>query len=173
MSTSGVKWTSTRITQPMQLTFAEVRGHILSVLQHYGIKIQKDFYATTATWKDHDPVFTIERKFAGGNIKLSITTKDEVWGYLNRGTDNRWAVMSHDFMPKTAPGQLRSFPGAGSVLYRGPAEMKAAGIGFAMPGIEARDWTKTVLDLYRDAIRRDLRAAVRKGLRSAGAKGKF
>ena len=173
MATAGVKWTSTKITEPMQLTFAEVRGHILAVVQNYGVKIKKDFEATTATWKDHHPVFTIERKFAGGNIKLSITTKDEVWGYLNRGTERRWALMSHDFSPKTAPRQLTSYPGSGKVLYRGPAEMRAAGIGYAMPGIEAREWTKTVMDLYRDALIRDLRNAVSKGLRSAGQKGKF
>lgn len=173
MDTAGVKWTSTKITEPMQLTFAEVRGHILAVVQHYGIKIKKDFEATTATWKDHHPVFTIERKFAGGNIRLSVTTKNEVWGYLNRGTERRWALMSHDFSPKTVPRQLTSYPGRGSVLYRGPAEMRAAGIGYAMPGIEAREWTKTVMDLYRDALRRDLKDAVSKGLRSAGRKGKF
>lgn len=157
----------------MQLTYAEVRGHILAVLQHYGIKMKKDFEATTATWKDHHPVFTIARKFAGGNITLSVTTRDEVWGYLNRGTNRRWAVMSHDFLPKTAPRQLTSYAGAGRVLYRGPAEMKAAGIGFAMRGIEPREWNKTVIDLYTDSLIRDLRAAVRKGLRSAGQKGKF
>lgn len=171
--TAGVKWTSTRITEPMQLTYAEVRGHLLAVLQHYGIKLKKDFDATTATWKEHHPVFTIERKFAGGNITLRVTTKDEVWGYLNRGTDVKWALMSHDFSPKTVPRQLTSYPGRGRVLYRGPAEMKAAGIRRPMPGIEAREWTKTALDLYRDSLIRDLRAAVSKGLRSAGQKGKF
>jgi hypothetical protein len=81
--------------------------------------------------------------------------------------------MSHDFMPKTKARELRSYPGAGSVLYRGPAEMQAAGIGFAMPGIEAREWTLTVLDLYRDALRRELRSGIARGQRSAAAKGRF
>jgi hypothetical protein len=157
----------------MQLTYPEVRGHILAVLQHYGIKIKKDFDATAATWKDHHPVFTPTRKFAGGVILFSVTTKDQVWGILNRGTDFRWAVMSHDFSPKTVPRQLTSYPGSGKVLYRGPAEMKAAGIGWAQPGIEPREWTKTVMDLYRPSIRRDLRAAVRKGIRGAQQKGRF
>ena len=158
---------------PMQLTYPEVRGHLLAVLQNYSVKIKKDFEATTATWKDHNPVFTKTIKFAGGNITLQVTTKDEVWTYLNEGTDRRWALMSHDFMPKTVPRQLTSYAGAGTVLYRGPAEMKAAGIGWAQPGIEARMWTKTVIDLYHGAIVRDLRAAVLKGIAGAGRKGRF
>lgn len=160
---AGVKWTSKKIVGPMQLTYPEVRGHILAVLQHYGIKIKKDFDATTATWKDHFPIFTIVRKFAGGNIELSITTGDRVWGELNRGTDFKNVVLSYDFLPKTAPRQLTSYPGRGRVVARGPIT----------PGIEAREWTKTVMDLYRDAVRRDLRAAVRKGIKSAGQKGRF
>lgn len=170
---AGVKWTSRTIVGPMQLTYPEVRGHLLAVLQHYGIKIKKDFDATTATWQDHHPRFTIERKFAGGNIIFRITTRDEVWGHLNRGTDRRWALMSHDFSPKTVPRQLTSYPGSGKVLYRGPAEMRAAGISWAQPGIEAREWTKTVMDLYRRAIISDLRNAVRKGVKSAGQRGRF
>lgn len=172
-ATVGVKWTHRTLAGPMQLTYPEVRGHILAVMQNYGLKIKKDFEATTATWKDHHPVFTKELKFAGGQILLRVTTGNEVWGYLDQGTDRRWAVMSHDFMPKTAPRQLTSYPGAGRVLYRGPAEMKAAGIGWAQPGIEAREWSKTVMDLYRGAIRRGLRDAVRKGIRSAGKRGRF
>ena len=74
--------------------------------------------------------------------------------------------MSHDFLPKTVPGQLTSFRGRGSVLYRGPEEMRAAGIGFAQPGIDAREWTKSVVQLYHEPIMKDLRAALRKGMAS-------
>jgi hypothetical protein len=167
---AGMKLTSK--TTPWHISYPEVKGGILAVLVNYGNKIQQDFEATTATWKDHHPRFKITRKFAGGNIVLSVTTKDEVWGHLNRGTSRRWALMSHDFLPKTAPRQLTSYPGRGKVLYRGPAEMQAAGINFAMPGIEPRDWTVTSLDLYRGEIRTELGAAIRKGLRKGALRGR-
>lgn len=169
--TAGIRFTSTRIVNVDDLKWPVVRGTILSVLNRYAAMIKKDFEATTATWKDHHPVFTVTRRFAGGEILLSVTTDDRVWGMLNRGTSSRWALMSHDFLPKTAVRQLTSYPGAGRVMYRGKAEMMRAGIAWAQPGIEAREWTVVVADLYRNELKRDLKISLRTALNKALARG--
>ena len=167
-----MKFKDKSIVGALDLSYKEVSGHVLAVLQNHANRIKKDFEATTKTWKDHHPVFHKKLRFAGGKISIEVWTDDEVWGYLNEGTDRRWALMSHDFMPKTVPRQLTSYAGAGTVLYRGPAEMKAAGIGWAQPGIEPREWTKTVIDLYSPEIMNDLRIAVRTGTSLALGRGR-
>jgi hypothetical protein len=159
------------LPDPGVLSAPEVRGRFVGRLNKWAKQIQSDFEATTNTWEDHHPVFSIKFSFAGGTVRILVTTKDEVWGYLNRGTNVRWALMSSDFLPKTRPRSLQSFAGRGHAVIRGQRAMTAAGLG-PQPGIEAREWNKTVMDLYRDEISADIRAAVREGLSAFFSKGK-
>lgn len=167
---AGVRFTGT-LPSPGVLSAPEIRGRLLGRLGKWAKRIQSDFEATSDSWQDHNPVFSIKTRFAGGNIRILITTGDEVWGYLNRGTNIRWAVMSPDFLPKTRKHSLQSFPGRGGAVLRGQRAMTAAGVP-PRPGIEAREWNKVVMELYRPEISADIRAAIREGLAAFFSKGK-
>jgi len=86
--------------------------------------------AVTRTW-EHDVDFTYDIRTYGDTFSVIVTTKDEIFWYLNNGTDERYAVMSQDFEPKT---HVRTI---GSQIGRGGR------VGFVetpLPGIEAREW---------------------------------
>jgi hypothetical protein len=165
------RFVTVKVFAPAPLRFPEVRARTLNVLQKYSKLIQADFQKTTATWQDHSPVFKRQVRYSGGFGEIKVTTGDRVWGYLNRGTSERWAVMSNDFLPKTTPFALQSSPGRGGAVLRGRSAMQKRGMS-AMPGIEAREWTTVAADLYRDIVRQELKDAIRQGMRDAFAKGK-
>jgi hypothetical protein len=75
-----------------------------------------------------------------GFIYAGLITDDEIFWYLEDGTDIRYYVMTPDFSPKTAPGQVNSNSGAGGVAYYDP---------LGVPGIEARNILPTVVELDR------------------------
>ncbi len=96
---------------------------------------------TTATW-DTAPKVKAETKGRGGDyvtiLKLSPENEAKIWHWLDEGTDVRYALMSMDFMAKTAPGRLDSGSGSGGVLKIDLAHPR--------PGIEARGWSKEIAD---------------------------
>jgi hypothetical protein len=58
--------------------------------------------------------------------------------YLDNGTAVRFATMTHEFTPKTRRGFLGSTPGKG--------EMAFVNRKISHPGIESRNWTKTIME---------------------------
>ena len=157
-----------RAIKPSLLRPAEVRGRVLTTLQKYQRLMLKDIALTTATWVDHHPSFKTVIAYKMGDAVATVYTEDEIWGYLNRGTSERWAVMSRDWQSKTTVGQLSSGPGAGHVAVRGKKHMKSP-----MQGIDARNWTFLLQDKYANDFANDIRIAIIGGLRAARAKGKI
>lgn len=120
-------------TNPHYLSVAQVRGRLLRALQLQGEAMKRDFLLTTATWKNHHPVFFVQVNYGGGNSRVHVYTMDKTWMWLNSGTRVRYATMSRNFIAKTTPGVLGSGPGKGYMKY--------VSTRFPRPGIHARNWT--------------------------------
>lgn len=119
-----------------------VRLNVLQAIQRTAADVKRDFQRTVTTW-NHKVTFTIGKRFSRGSrgseaeYGFTVTTDDEIWGWLNEGTARRKVRMSDDFAPKTTPNVFGSEEGQGGVA--GWAEM---------PGIEARNWTEIVERTY-------------------------
>ena len=147
----------------------EVRARILNTCIAEGKVDRAELEKTTATWVEHNPKFETEIKFAKGDITVSTTTEEEIWGYLNRGTRTRWAVMSSDWVSKTTPGSISSGAGAGFVTVKGQGAMTRLNMP-PRKGITARNWTVIVRQERSPIFNANIRKAVVSGLRARQAK---
>lgn len=84
-----------------------------------------------ATW-NHEVVFDVQYEEIGGAMIYTISTDDEVFFYLDRGTSVRYATMTPDFLPKSKVRKLSSWPGQGGKKYVDRKRPR--------PGIQAREW---------------------------------
>jgi len=98
-----------------------------------------DFGATTRTW-DSQPDFTIDSR---PGVREVYTTND-VYGYLNRGTAVRRAVMVGGFRPKTRHRYIGSNKGKGGVVFISKK--------LSLPGIEAREFDIAVKEKMDDEV---------------------
>lgn len=109
--------------------------------------IRVDYGVVTQTW-NHKPVFAIDKS----KLKRRITTGDDVFRYIDKGTAVRRAVMTPGFRPKTIPGQIRSRMGSGGVAYISKKVVK--------PGIEARRFSEEILKKWTKEFPKLLQQAV-------------
>lgn len=111
---------------------------------------------TIRTWNS-PPKVRAEVKGRGGdyvlNVKFTPEERGQIWDWLNAGTSVRFAIMSEDFIPKTAPKLISSKAGRGGVLVIDPAHPQ--------PGIEARGWS----GMIAERAGRDLTKAMKRRLK--------
>jgi len=143
----------------IDMSSAKLRGTISSTLLNVAKNMKKDLEATTETWQEHDPFFWSTTQYRGGDVRVTIGTDDEVWNYLNKGTEKRWAVMSPDFQAKTTKRRFSSRAGQGGAVLRGKGIMTKLKMS-ARKGIEARDWFGRLRDDYDDVIAGQLRVRI-------------
>lgn len=94
---------------------------------------------TIATWQTRTTV-KAEIKGRGGDytLRLNISPDQQakIWGWLDQGTDVRYAIMSPDWVSKTVPGNLDSRSGSGHVIIVDTSNPQ--------PGIQARGWSEDI-----------------------------
>ena len=112
-----------------------------AMLQKVGRLAVRDFGYGVKTWVSK-PKFTFKTT---RDLSLVVGTNDDVYKFINWGTETRWAVMSPDFVAKTRPGRLNARGGSGRVMIRGKSGMFLAGRRFPQQGIEARRFDKLVM----------------------------
>lgn len=139
---------------PKKINTNSARAQILNVLKRYERKMLNDFQSTTETW-DHQPRFSSTLHYAGGDVSIQVETDDAVYMYLDKGTRQRWAVMSGDWVSKTSPGVIGSGPGAGSVVRRGKRQMRTP-----RPGIKARNFTLLIRRKHEKSFRKDVKSVI-------------
>lgn len=127
-----------------------IEKEIDSVLDRYAHLAKGDFDRTTKTWS-HEAPFVTKKVERSRERAIQVYTDDEVYGILDGGTTIRYTTMTPDFMPKTKPGVLSSFPGQGGVAYIDKQRPR--------PGIEAREFALTVKEKYKRKFERDIRRA--------------
>ena len=119
---------------------------------------QKDFAATTKTWK-HQPAFAIDSQ----DTEATVSTSDKVYGFVNDGTRphvivakrGRGLAFGVGSKTKTTPRVIGSGPGStGSPVIVRPMVRH--------PGTEAREFAKAIKEKWqRIAAKRMLSVIVK------------
>lgn len=107
--------------------------------------VKADFEKTTQGW-EHSVTFTIQKQ----GTDRTITTDDEIWGYVDKGTPRHVIVAKKARVlrfatggrAKTQPGRITSGSGAkgGAVVFRPRVNH---------PGTKARLFTQQIAKLWR------------------------
>ena len=118
--------------------------------------IKIDFDVTTQTWRDR-PEFTIDKSEG----RRMVSTDNDIYRYLDRGTSVRYATMSDNFSPKTRSGFIGSNAGRGGMVRVSRLHPR--------PGIQARKfsesiqkkWDAQMATIFQRAIDAEARRAAR------------
>lgn len=161
------------IKRKKALKVTKVRFALLNELRHQGVEARALLDTAVEYWNGDTPSFGPESQkisLAGGKATLTIApTGTEMalnkWLWLNEGTALRWALMHEDFGHKTEPGRLNSTPGNPpfNPVVRGRRAFERMGWP-PMPGIEARKFTKQVIELRKDDFKKALDDTIRKNI---------
>jgi hypothetical protein len=141
----------------------KVRARVLNELKYQG-KVAQAFLALTTEYWDDPPAFTIKILYANAS-PLLIVFPDPIagswdgadhWNKINDGSNDRYVVMSQDFLPKTLfPGAL----GGNTEGQGGPVRSDV------MPReIRARHWDELIQNEMKGEFADAIQEAIRKGL---------
>ncbi len=161
--------------KPQRLKLDAFRLELLNAMRKAGRTIiREDFEPTTATW-EHEVTFDMAVSLKQPGPTVTITTQDDVWNMLDKGTQPHeiWAgaytgkskakvlAFPSAFSPKTRPRQLKSYSGrrGGETVFRPYVEH---------PGTEAREWTKTAASKRRKWYKSQMQAAMRRAVKKSG-----
>jgi len=127
-----------------------------TIVEFIDTEVLPKFESTTKDFNSK-PVFTRSITSRALGVIGQVSTSDDNYYYLTRGTRVRYAIMSNDFRAKTRPGTLPSRPGRGGfvTLTRNP-----------LPGIKARNFDKIIKarteKKFLQIAKRKLREAVKR-----------
>lgn len=107
-----------------------IRNGLSRAAEATRVNLLRNFRRTTKTWQVKAQFSATIRGTAFRYI-ITVGTNDELYAEINFGTKFMTDVLSRNFVPKTRPGVLDSFPGRGGRLFRG---------GSPGPGIIPRRW---------------------------------
>lgn len=127
----------------LQVDIEAANGRAAAALGRRAIRL---FRSTVRTWRNK-PQFDLETNASANAIEVLVGTDDKIYGYIDRGTSVRYAIMSRDFAAKTTPGSLQSRPGRGGAVFISRQHPR--------PGIKARDFSGNIaktLDREAEAI---------------------
>lgn len=141
---------------PSSVREDQVRLNMLTAIARVAADAKRDIRRTTAHW-NHRVTFTVNKTLSrrAADYGFTITTDDLIWGFLNEGTEVRYAVMTRDFEAKTQPNVLDSGEGHGGFDHWGQAD-----------GIEARNWSRMLAAQYEPILRDAVAQAMLAGFRN-------
>lgn len=129
-------------------------------------EIRADFKQTVSTWK-HKPTFDITMQETPRALTLEAETDSEVYGYIDKGTKVRRALMSSDWQSKTTPASgngaavhLHSGSGKGRMLY--------VSRKLKRKGIKARGFTKAILAKHQRGLKAQMTPYLEAGVKLTG-----
>ena len=108
----------------------ELDRRISQAMLDFNALNEKEFDSTVDTFQTGKPDFMKETLFTPNHKEVSVGTDDKVYGYLNDGTNVRYATMGPRFRAKTAPGRIKAGAGQTDVLFVNKRRPR--------PGIKAR-----------------------------------
>ena len=138
--------------KPIKLSTAHVRGYLLSTLQRQSKVLLRDYKAITKTW-EHKPYFEVKVKYAAGNARLLISTRDRAFNVLEKGSAARYVIMDKGFVPKTKVGWIGSQQGRGGVAKYNVRQPQRP--------IKARRWNAAIAAKHRKTMAKEIGEAVR------------
>lgn len=150
----------------------QVAIRVLNTTRHYHKMLTDIMTGIADTWTpENRPVWeTPPVHYAQGDIYFHITTDSKIFGWLDEGTSVRWALMSFPYGRRTAYRTFEPQVGEGHAVIRGKKAMqKKFGPDFeGMPGIEGREWTLEIEELYEEEFYDAIENAITEGLAAAG-----
>lgn len=142
----------------------KIRLELLNTLRKVGRGMKKEFEATTRTWS-HDVKFEVLISLAKGAATVIVETNDEIYGYVNEGTDPHLIVPVNakvlafpgDYTSKTVPGVIDSRDGGsgGETIFAAYVEH---------PGTKARNFSQVIAARWEEKFRYEIEGAIRRGL---------
>lgn len=161
---------TTRITAivPKALNVKHVRSAITDELKNVAKEVDADFGKTYKTWRK-SPNFQTVISSSGTKAEFRVTTTDEIYGYVDRGTvphiirPRRAKALAFNVggMPKTRTNVIGSSAGsAGS----GPVFSKEV----HHPGTKARDFEKGIAKIWRAKFGARMRKAIDAAAQKSG-----
>lgn len=147
------------VITPQPLPAELFTGAATAAMQQVTDLLSKEFAKTVATWRNK-PAFDKTVTEDAGRIVGEVSTDSDIYRYVSGGTRVRYATMSPDFSAKTQPHVIGSGPGSGGVLYISKMHPR--------PGIEAREFDKTIAEQKAKKIESILAAAVRAAIKASG-----
>ena len=125
----------------------------------------RDYRRTSETWDGEKPEYSSEVDTSLARILIAVIVggsekAQNKWGWLDKGTSVRRAVMSRDWKSKTKVWRLTAGPGSGRVVFISKK--------IALPGIEARGWTDMILETWRPKFQEMVFKATEVGWQKCG-----
>lgn len=108
----------TAITTTKKLNLLGFDRDMATAAQFTKTGLLRNFRRTVKTWR-RKAVFTHNINSVGFRYVITVGTNDPLYYEINWGTPFMTDVLSRNFVPKTRPGVLDSFPGRGHRLRRG------------------------------------------------------
>ncbi len=147
---------------PPDMDIDQYRLEYLNELRKEGRKIKREYEKTTRTWKNKpkfEVIVGLTRK-GGGEASVLVGTDDEIYGYVDEGTDAHvisakrapFLKFRTGFTPKTTRGQIGSRRGGRS---GGWVQKKSV----MHPGSKARRFTPTIAARRKGPFVRNMRRA--------------
>ena len=151
---------------------------IAAAANEAGKEIQKDFEATTKTWK-HKPQFVKEVDVKTSPVQVLVGTDDEIYRYVDEGTkphpifagiytgkSNKKALAFQwggkgSYKAKTSPGVIGSRSG-------GPSGPFVAFPYVQHPGTKARNFDKMIQKKWTPRFKRLMEKAISTGAKKSG-----
>lgn len=153
---------------PKKVNVSAMITTIVAEAQKQGKAMVKDFEKTTKTWEGEKPEFRADVIIDPQNapnmgqfpkeVRLEVHPKEDgsrgakKWGFLDKGTKVRHAVMSNPFVAKTTPKLLSS--------KRGRGKMIIVRKDINRPGIKARKWSETLQKKWKADYAQAMRKAM-------------
>jgi hypothetical protein len=160
---------SARAIIPRPFNARLIRQQLERGMEEYNELVKQDFEATVETW-EHEVEFHAEVKDTPQGLVAEVSTEDEIYGYVNNGTDphpiraknaKALAFPGGGYVAKTIPGMVGSQSG-------GPAGDTAFAKEVQHPGTEARKFDEAIKKKRRGDFARIMLRALLRGARATG-----
>lgn len=148
--------------------FREARAVIAEEMRKIAEDMVADFQSTTESWS-HKPVFDVNLSLEGNVPSIEITTVDEVYGFVDKGTKAHFIApvnakalaFQTGYTPKTSPGFLGSMVGGAS----GPVAFSS---GHMVSGIKPRKFSQKITDKWKSEFGKRMKIAMKLAAEATG-----
>lgn len=144
------------VAQQFKNNASQLAGALQDAAKEQEKETLKLFKGTTRGW-NNQPKFLSDTEITASGFVILAGTDDKVYGFLDRGTSVRHALMSSDWQSKTKPGSLQSGAGRGHVVFISRKIIR--------PGIKARDFTKGIAKVAESNLPALLNKHIKKWVR--------
>ena len=160
-----------KFIDPGKINIQAFRREMNKAIKEQRDILSEDLDRITRTW-EHDVKFKIDMKDSGDKIEGSISTDDEIFGYVEKGTRSHWVRPRHrggvlafrkNYRAKTRSGLIGSTQGGASgntVFSR----------GHKVSGIKGREFLKAIYLVRQAGFKRRMQKAFEEASKNAWSK---